>query len=159
VMVMLLIISALVAVLPLWLLADLEGKRIEALHKQAPAAGPGPASGIAEAASAPGYQIFFNGEVLNDRGKPSVGAEVSLVNMSRIPSGGAPTAVHTVKTDSSGAFDMPPVTVTPSDRYLLVATGAGHKNELLKIRPLSIGPGNGIYVKLFMMKSGEETDQ
>jgi hypothetical protein len=126
--VMLLVVSVIVAVLPICLQGWLASR--EPAHRSAP-------ESIAH--------IFITGQVLDANG-PVEGAVVTVTNMRAVEPGGQAFSIEPRVTDSSGTFDFPELRFNVGDRYRVVAAKRDHIEQYFYI-----GPGGAVDVRAVLV--------
>jgi hypothetical protein len=124
--VMLLVVSVIVAVLPLGLQAWL-------LSREPAPSQPEP------------LRIFVTGQVLDETG-PVEGATVTVTNLKTSKPGEPPVPLHTVTTDGGGVFDLPPLPLEEGDRYRVVASKEGFVEQVVYM-----GPGGAVGFKTVLI--------
>lgn len=133
--VMLLVVSVVVAVLPLlmqgWLASRLPVKTdAKEAHDASPATPP---------------RIYITGQVLDANG-PVEGATVSVTNMRALGSNETRPAIEPRVTSSSGTFDFNDLAFTAGDRYKVVVAKPNHVEQFFYI-----GPGGAVDVRAVLV--------
>jgi Carboxypeptidase regulatory-like domain len=130
VVVALLLVSAVVAVLPLVLQAKISADR---------------------KAEPQDLKIFLTGQVLDSVG-PVEGASVTVVNLKDSKPGDRLKPTATMITDSSGSFDFPPLPLGQGDRYKVVAAKEGYIEQYVYM-----GPGGAVGVRTVLVAKKDGT--
>jgi Carboxypeptidase regulatory-like domain len=132
VVVSLLLVSVVVAVLPLALQAW--PRIVEARSRSCP-------DPLATPAKPQDLALFLTGQVLDSQG-PVEGASVTVVNLKDSKPGDPQQPVAKVVTDGSGSFDFAPLPLGDRDRYKVVAAKDGYIEQYVYM-----GPGGAVTVR------------
>ena len=125
VVVSLLLVSVVVAVLPLVLQAW--PRIVEARSRSCP-------DQVATPAKPQDLALFLTGQVLDNQG-PVEGASVTVVNLKDSKPGDQQQPVAKVVTDGSGSFDFAPLPLSDRDRYKVVAAKDGYIEQYVYMGP------------------------